>query len=163
MVGTQLFITTAVLVIVFLAICAYLFTTHKLSPYVSSNVVPSNYTYQSLPNPGNLTQSQFLSYPQCTNATDTHTDNSTFSCSVGQRSGYFIVKSVNSNETISVYAYYIQPAQYVGETWSPEILTEQLGKIVFNQCGIKYTLSNISYENQYASFNVTPGSEGCPE
>ena len=180
-----LYPVTAVIILVIVIITIFLFTLGKspetthamLVTTVSNNttytiaftsIVPQNSPNTNvtavLQNPGNITASQFDAYPSCipNNVSYNQFIGSGFTCGVGQRIGYFIIRSINLNETVSFYYYAIQPAQTYGETWTPQSLEKSSGQSIYDQCGVNITLNALNYTRSKFNISIKKGTTSCP-
>jgi len=128
-----------------------------------SLIVPtltSNTNYD-LPDPGNLnlTSEQITSYASCDTKLGSTTLLFSKDCTVGQRIGdNLIVKSINSNNTVSFYLFTYTPRTFAGEEFSSNIVTYTTNQIIPNDlCGRKEILKEINYSQHYFTIEISGG------
>lgn len=119
-----------------------------------------------LANPGTLNLTQIDSYPVCSPSIPNSSSPSYSTCKVGEGSnwqGLLLAKSINQNESVSFYEYYIPPALTEGELFSPVVVTYPVNRFLFNSCGLSLYISNINYGQQYFTFTAIKNSSagGC--
>ena len=118
----------------------------------------------TLSSPGNLKADQLASYPRCDSGTNKTFPPQLYTCGIGQDVGYyFITKSINSDNTVSFYVYSVQPAQTLGETWSPTVSTYTVNDTLSDECGIKISIDKIDYLKQNFTVGTSKGNGGCPQ
>jgi|GEM_PF-5883306 len=100
----------------------------------------------TLPNPGNLTTDQIISYSSCLGGVNYSTLPAYFTCKVGHSVGYNLVKSISADGSVSFYKYQIIQGEV--NTWSPTVVTLHKGETVSDSCGSKITMDSVDYLGQ---------------